>query len=301
MNTIPETLNPERLPRESKGLKEHAVLNRVSFTPVSAVPNQILYVDIPKLADNDVIVPGSVYLIFDLNVSDHKDNTLVNNVGRNLISNLRVTFAGETIQDINRFDLFQTYHDLYLPKEEREDRMIQGISSENMRKLRTNAGDKDTSDAKAVRMAAIHNTKYAIPLDHPILRDHGVLYPRALNKTLRFEIKLAPVADVVVYSNAEDPPNYTLNNIHLEYKSIMSDYLASSIVVGGTSTSFQMCTNHPTTILLSTIGIHNWNPQLESTIEIHNWNQIRKSNTEIKYRNPGADPGFYMSDLQHLN
>ena len=99
MTAIPETLNPERIPRESKGLKEHSILNRISLTPPSANPGQILYVDIPKLADNDVILPGSVYLIFDLNVSGHKDNTLVNNVGRNLVSRLRVVFGGETIQD----------------------------------------------------------------------------------------------------------------------------------------------------------------------------------------------------------
>ena len=105
--------------------------------------------------------------------------------------------------------------------------MIEGISSDIMRKLRTNAGDKDTSNAKAVRMAGIHNTKYEIPLDHPILRDHGVFYPRALKNALRFEITLAPVSDVVVYSNAKDPPNYTLTNIHMKYSSITSDYLAS--------------------------------------------------------------------------
>ena len=45
-----------------------------------------------------------------------------------------------------------------------------------MGKLRTNAGDKDTSDAKDVALATIHNFKYCIPLDHPILNDHGVFY-----------------------------------------------------------------------------------------------------------------------------
>ena len=205
MTSIPEILNPDRAPKDLFGLKDHAVLNRISFTPGVARPGQILYVDIPKLADNYVIVPDSVYLIFDLNVSGHKDNTLVNNVGRNLVSEFKVLFGGDTIQDTKRFDLFKTYHDLFLSKEERSDRMMEGISDPNMRKLRTNAGDKDTSDVNVVRMAAIHNTKYAIHLDHPILRDHGVLYPRGLNKILRSEITLAPVSDVVVYSNAEDP------------------------------------------------------------------------------------------------
>ena len=182
MTAISETLNPERIPREPKGLKEHPILNRVSLTPPVAnpgqilyvdIPGQILYVDIPKLADNDLIVPGSVYIVFNLNVSGHKDNTLVNNVGRSLVSRLRVVFGGETIQDTQRFDLFQTYHDLYLTKDERKDMMLQGVSLANMRKLRTNAADKNVSNSKSVKMAAIYNTEYAIPLDHPILRDHG--------------------------------------------------------------------------------------------------------------------------------
>ena len=47
------------------------------------------------------------------------------------------------------YDLFQTYHDLFLPKEERKNMLRHGISAENMRKLRTgSAGDKDTSDAQ---------------------------------------------------------------------------------------------------------------------------------------------------------
>ena len=41
--------------------------------------------------------------------------------------------------------LFQTYHDLYLPKKERGNRMREGVSSDNIQKLRTNDGDKDTS------------------------------------------------------------------------------------------------------------------------------------------------------------
>ena len=53
---------------------------------------------------------------------------------------------------------------------------------------------KDTSTAKEVVMAALHNTKYCIPLDHPILTDHGVFYPKSLPHPLKFEISLAQYA-----------------------------------------------------------------------------------------------------------
>ena len=124
------------------------------------------------------------------------------------------------------YDLFQTYHDLFLPKEERENMLRHGISSENMRKLRTNAGDKDTDSTKEVAMAALHNTKYCIPLDHPILTDHGVFYPKSLTHPLKFEISLAQVRDVVVFSDTTKEPTYAITNLELEYRCISSKFLA---------------------------------------------------------------------------
>ena len=231
---ISEKINPNRVPREPFGLKAESSLNRITLNPSSASPGETLYINIPKLSENVVIVPGSVYLLFDLTVDGHANNTLVNNVGRNLVSRLRILFGGETLQDTQRYDLFQTYHDLFLSTEDRKDRLKQGISFLNMRKLRTNAGDKDTSDAKDVFLAAIYNTKYCVPLDHPILSDHGALYPKALPHPLIFEITLAPVSDIVIHPKVEinsakeqiTPPKYTITNLELEYSCISSDYLA---------------------------------------------------------------------------
>ena len=226
---VSEKINPNRVPRETYGLKAESSLNRITFNPSSHKSGENIRVIIPKLTDDVVIVPGSVKLIFDLIVSGHVNNTIVNNIGRNLVGQLKVLFGGETLQDTRRYDLFQTFHDLFLETEDREDRLKQGISSENMRKLRTNAGDKVTSDAKDVALAAIHNTKYEIPLDHPVLSDNGSLYLRALTHDLTFEITLPAVDDIVNHDKAEEkktPPNYKLENIELEYHCIKSDHLA---------------------------------------------------------------------------
>ena len=171
-----------------------------------------------------MIVPGSVNLLFNLTVLGHANNTLANNVGRNLVTRFKVMFGGETLQDTQRYDLFQTYHDLY--DAYREDKLRQGISSENMRKLRTNAGDKETSDDMEVTLAPIHNTKYCIPLDHSILNDHGAFYPKALPHPLTFEITLSSIHDIVVYSDTSKIPNYKITNLELEYQCISSEYLA---------------------------------------------------------------------------
>ena len=85
-----------------------------------------------------------------------------------------------------------TYHDLFLPKNERTKRLKQGISAPNMRKLRTDAGDADTSDAGQVALGKVYSNRYHIPINHPILDNHGVFHPRSLRETLSFEITLAP-------------------------------------------------------------------------------------------------------------
>ena len=159
-----------------------------------------------------------------------------NNVGRNLTCQLKVFFGGEKLQETERYDLFQTYHDLFL--EDRDDRLRQGISSENIRKLRTNAGDKDTSKTKEVSLATIHNEKYVIPLDHTVLSDHGAFYPKALPHPLLFEITLPKVDNIVNHDKKEKdktPPTYKINNLELEYRCITSEYLANEAM-----TSYQV-------------------------------------------------------------
>ena len=201
-------------------------MNRITITPSEASPNETLYVDIPKLAENIVKVPGSVYITFDLNVTGHANNTLVNNVGRNLVKRQRVLFGGEVLQDTLDYDLFQTYHDLFHSSEARDNMLRYGVSTVNTRKHRTAAGDKATN-AKEKAMVDLHGTKYCIPLDDPILLNHGVFYPKGLSHPLKFEITLGGVADIVVYSDTTKPPNYKIPNLELEYRSISSEDLAN--------------------------------------------------------------------------
>ena len=58
---IPEVINPRRTSREPFGLKADSTLHRITLNPSSANPGETLNVNIPKLAENVVIVPGSVF------------------------------------------------------------------------------------------------------------------------------------------------------------------------------------------------------------------------------------------------
>ena len=104
---ISEYLNPSRFPRMAFGLKANSTLNRITLTPSNANPGETLYIEIPKLTENMVIVPGSVFLVFNLTISGHENNTVVNNISRNLVKRQRVVFGGETLQDTTNYDLFQ--------------------------------------------------------------------------------------------------------------------------------------------------------------------------------------------------
>ena len=83
------------------------------------------------------------------------------------------------------------------------------------------------SDAQEVALATIHRSKYCIPIDHPILDDHGVFYPKVLPHQLQFELTFAPVDNIVVYSDTIKAPNYKIKNLELEYQCISSEDLAN--------------------------------------------------------------------------
>ena len=222
---ISTKVDPNRTSKQPL-LKAESTLHRITLTPSNVSPGETLYVNIPKLSGNNVIVPGSVGLTFNLVVDGDDKNTLVNNVGRNLVSSFKVSIGGETIQDTKRYDLFLTYQDLFLSDEDRGRRLRQGISSASIRKMRAPASDAPTSPATEVALGKIYSNKYLIPIGHPILDDHGAFYPRDLNDTLMFEITIAQVKDIVVWSDDTKAPKFTMKNLELEYSCISSDYLA---------------------------------------------------------------------------
>ena len=96
----------------------------------------------------------------------------------------------------------------------------EGIQSTDLNKIRSGAGDKKTSGVDEENaLNAVYGTKYRINLDHPILTDHGVLYPQALYNDLVFELTLAAAHEVVKGSDGTKL-GYKLENIQMEYEVI---------------------------------------------------------------------------------
>ena len=162
-----------------------------------------MYVSVPKLDENGVLVPGSLALIFNIDLAGgHANNFLVPNVSRVLVDKMTVKFAGTTLQDTVGYDIFKIWEDLFLAQEDRDNMLLEGIQTEKLCKIRSNAGDKETTGVDAEKaLDAVFGTKYRIKLDHQILTDHGIFYPQALYNNLLFELKLSSGSQVVKRSD----------------------------------------------------------------------------------------------------
>jgi len=118
--------------------------------PLEANPGNTLYIYVPKLNENEVLVPGSLALVFDIDLSGgHANNFLVQNVMQALVDRLVLKFAETTLQDTVGYDIYKTFKDLFLLKEERDNRILERIQSEDLCKIRSGMGDKKTSGVDA--------------------------------------------------------------------------------------------------------------------------------------------------------
>ena len=208
-------------------MKAQRAVKRITFDRTEAGPGDTLYVTVPKLNENEVLVPGSLSLLFEIDLSGgNVNNFLVQNVTRALIDRFIVKFAGQILQDTVGYDIYKTFEDLFLSQETREGMILEGIQSEDLCKIRSGAGDKKTSGVEAEnKLEEVFGKKYRIRLDHQILTDHGVFYPKALYNDLTFDITLAS-AWQVVRGPEKTQLKYKLKNIVLEYEMMHSKTLA---------------------------------------------------------------------------
>ena len=236
---ISSKLDPNILPKTTGGLKAERTFHRVTFTPSSANPGERLYVSVPTLSENMLLVPHTLALRFDLSIqpSTADKRYCVNNIARNIVNRMEVKFAGETLLDLNRYDLYHTFKDLFKWSKDRAELVEWGIGGVKLRQIRSGTSPKPTDSSGETAVAAAeaiktaYGAKYVIPLDFEILSTHGVFYPRVLGSELQFEVTLADTTNILqgmdsAISGAVDP--YKMTNIELQYETIHSDTLARS-------------------------------------------------------------------------
>ena len=154
-------VQPNLLPSHSEktlgAMKAERTVKRITFNPSEAKPGETLYVSLPKPSEHEVIVSGSLALVFNINLSGgHANNYLVQNVSRGLVDKLTVKFVATTVQDTDGYDVYKIFEDLFLSVEERANMLSEGIQSKNLCKIRSGSGDKETTGVDAEKKAGEH-------------------------------------------------------------------------------------------------------------------------------------------------
>ena len=114
-------LNPEHSLRTHKGIKGTRQKVIVTHNPSEIDQAQLLEVKFPNLGSDDVIIPGTANLSFNIELSSTADpnRTLVSNIGRSIMKKLAVKFEENEIMSIDDYDIFACYRDLWKTKSEK--------------------------------------------------------------------------------------------------------------------------------------------------------------------------------------
>ena len=227
-----DKLNPQRSYRKGfalKGLHQHIIKTN---NPSTIGPGELLTVRFPDLKENQVIIPSTTKLPFNISlVGTDADRTLVGNLGRNIIRKVVVKLEGNEIISTDDYDILYSYYDCWKTTTERRNAIFQGIveadrQMENAIKHRINSGDKG-DNAKDQTVASIYDNRFCIPLDFEILESSLPLYQYGLGSRLTYELTFADYSDVIK-ANKPDA-TYAISNISLEFDTIINASLGSQI------------------------------------------------------------------------
>ena len=107
-----DKLNPQRSYRKGfafKGLHQHIIKTN---NPSTIGPNELLTVRFPDIKENQLIIPSTTKLTFNISLAGTDVNrTLVGNLGRNIIRKLLVKLEGNEIISTDDYDILYSYYD----------------------------------------------------------------------------------------------------------------------------------------------------------------------------------------------
>ena len=227
MSTYGNKLNPYRKIREPHSVKgiRHSVV--ITNNPSTIDKNQLLSVRFPNLGPNDVIVPGTARLAFEIELTSKDANaTIYQNIGRAIIKKTTIRISGNEIMSIDDSDIYHCYTDLWKSPSERINMAYQGIGKDNMLKHRVGAGDKGSNKADQA-IANAYGNRFCIPLDFELLETHMPFYQAGLGDRLEYELTFNDYNKVIKSSDATS--TYTIKNICLEFDTVSDPELARQI------------------------------------------------------------------------
>ena len=210
-----------------KGKRTQHVIN--THTSTSRKPGETLIVQIPRGFKDELIVPGSVMISFDMEVSPDT-LYLVNNLAASIISQYTVKIGTETIYDLNYAYLYNAYKDMWLSKDTRKNSIFKGIQSTSLRNRRTNLTSDVTLDVDDEVARDIFKNRYIIPLDFDVISNH---MPLSEHLQIIFELKINTKEYVLNYlPEKHSSADFIMNNICLEFETVKDENLLREITRG---------------------------------------------------------------------
>ena len=228
MSAYGNKLNPYRKLREPRGVKGIRQSVVITNNPSTIDQNQQLLVRFPNLSNNDVIVPGTVRLAFEIELVSSKDadKTIYQNIGRAIIKKTTIRMSGNEVMSINDSDIYHCYVDLWKSPSERVNMAYQGIGKANMLNHRVGARNA-TADAGDEAIADAYKNRFCIPLDFELLESHMPFYQAGLGDRLEYELTFNDYNKVINSSDVD--ASYTIKNICLEFDTVSDTELARQI------------------------------------------------------------------------
>ena len=109
---VGDKLNPQRSYRKGFALKDLHQRIIKTKNPSTIGPGELLTVRFPNLKENQVIIPSTTKLTFNISlVGTDVNRTLVENLGRNIIRKLVLKLEGNEIASIDDYDVLYSYYD----------------------------------------------------------------------------------------------------------------------------------------------------------------------------------------------
>ena len=234
MREYGEDLSIERYKRKSFGFKANRIHRSMLVDGSTAKPGGTLNIMLPKI-QNEVIVPGSLYLSFKAKPTSTSDKAaiFVQNLGRALVTEKHLKFNGKPATVINEFDEYKLYTDLWLSKGDRKHRILHGIQETVGLKHRIGAkkaaagGDLENVTEEQKAIAKAYGNTFYIPLDDELFNDVSPFCPYSISDSVIIEMKLAEAKDVVL--SADKTASYELTDLHLEWDGITDTALAREV------------------------------------------------------------------------
>ena len=226
--------------RELNSMAEHRILKAFDGmiehitkpnTPNMAYPGQQIDIEVPHGSRDYVIVPDTVTITFNLDITwTDKARSVVNNVGRALVKKKELILGSNSIETINNWDIYDTYKELYLSEKEHEEMLVQGTQSVNGLKARLGAKKADgtaltlTTQESAFKKTLDNQSVIPLDLDFFFL----FIYPYGLKEDLIVRIELNSAGKLILCAG-DSSAIYKLSDISLEYDAIFSEPYATAI------------------------------------------------------------------------